>query len=266
MSSTTTSKTIAKLRDSFARFGLPEQLVSDNGPQFVSEEFESFLSRNGVKHIRSSPYHPASNGAAERLVQTVKQALEAGHQEGVSMEHTLTTFLLRYRVTPHATTGVPPSVLMISRSLRTRLDLIRPDVGRRVRDQQDRQKTQHDAHSRERGFVLGQQVWVRNMREGPRWVPGVIAGIQGPVSYQVRVASGAVWRRHVDHIRDGTQCPYPTSAGNRESDSQELDDPLALPDGLSPSTVTDSRPSQPPYSSGRRYPLRIRRPADRYGQ
>ena len=107
MSSTIASKTIAKLRDSFARFGLPEQLVSDNGPQFVSEEFESFLHRNGVKHIRSSPYHPASNGAAERLVQTVKQALEAGHQEGVSMEHTLTTFLLRYRVTPHATTGVP---------------------------------------------------------------------------------------------------------------------------------------------------------------
>ena len=265
MSSTTTSKTIAKLRDSFARFGLPEQLVSDNGPQFVSEEFESFLHRNGVKHIRSSPYHPASNGAAERLVQTVKQALEAGHQEGVSMEHTLTTFLLRYRVTPHATTGVPPSVLMISRSLRTRLDLIWPDVGRRVRDQQDRQKTQHDANSRERGFVLGKQVWVRNMREGTRGVPGVIARIQGPVSYQVRVASGAVWRRHLDHIRDGTQCPYPTSAGNRESDSQELDDPLALPDGLSPSTVTDSRPSQPSDSSGRRYPSRIRRPPDRYG-
>ena len=57
------------------------------------------------------------------------------------MEQTLITFLLRYRVTPHATTGVPPSVLMIGRPLRTRLDLIRPDVGRRVRDQQDRQKT-----------------------------------------------------------------------------------------------------------------------------
>ena len=96
MSSTTASKTIAKLRDAFARFGLPEQLVSDNGPQFVSEELEFFLRRNGVKHIHSSPYHPASNGAAERLVQTVKQALEAGHQEGVSMEHALITFLLRY--------------------------------------------------------------------------------------------------------------------------------------------------------------------------
>ena len=219
MSSTTASKTIAKLRDTFARFGLPEQLVSDNGPQFVSEELESFLRRNGVKHIHTSSYHPASNGAVERLVQTMKQVLEAGHQEGVSMEHALTTFLLRYRVTPQATTGVPPSELMIGRPLRTRLDLIRPDVGRRVRDHQGRQKTQHDLHGREQGFVLGQQVWVRNMREGPRWVPGVIAGIHGPVSYQVRVASGTVWRRHVDHIRDGTPYPYPTSAARQESDS-----------------------------------------------
>ena len=126
-----------------------------HGPQFVSEKLESFLRRNGVKHIHTSPYHPASNGAAERLVQTVKQSLDTGHQEGVSMEHALTTF---YYTTDQATTGVPPSELMIGRHLRTRLDLIRPDVGRRVRDQQDRQKTQHDLHSRERGFVLGQQV------------------------------------------------------------------------------------------------------------
>ena len=166
------------------------------------------------------------------------------------MEHTLTVFLLLYRVTPQATTGVPPSELMIGRPLRTQLDLIRPDVGRRVRDQQDRQKTQHDLHSREQGFVLGQQVWVRNMQEGPCWVPGVIAGIHGPVSYEVRVVSGTVWRRHVDHIRDGTQYPYPTSAGKQESGSQVLEDTLAIPDGLSSSTVANSGSSQQSDSSG----------------
>ena len=144
MSSTTANKTITKLRETFARYGLPEQLISDNGPQFVSEELETFLRVNGVKHIRSSPYHPASNGAAEWLVQTVKQALEAGRVDGVPLEQTLATFLLRYRATPHATTGVPPSTLLMGRTLRTRLDLIKPDVGRRVREQQAHQKTQHD--------------------------------------------------------------------------------------------------------------------------
>ena len=74
MTSTTTSKTISVLQETFARSGILEQLVSDNGPQLVSEKFEIFLSRNGVKHICTSPYHPASNGAAERLVYTDHEA------------------------------------------------------------------------------------------------------------------------------------------------------------------------------------------------
>ena len=77
MSSTTTVKTIAVLRHLFSAYGLPEQIVTDNGPQFISEEFRTFLRRNGVKHIRSAPYHPASNGGVERFVQTLKQSLRA---------------------------------------------------------------------------------------------------------------------------------------------------------------------------------------------
>ena len=77
MSSITAGQTINVLRELFARFGIPLQLVSDNGPQLLSKEFKQFMSVNGVKHIRSSPYHPASNGAAKRMVQTVKLALQA---------------------------------------------------------------------------------------------------------------------------------------------------------------------------------------------
>ena len=54
--------------------------MSDNGLQFVSAEFKSFMVMNGVKHIRSAPYHPSTNGAAECLVQLVKGALRSGHQ------------------------------------------------------------------------------------------------------------------------------------------------------------------------------------------
>ena len=78
MTSTTSAQTILVLRAMFARFGLPRQLVSDNGPQFTSDELEQFLVCNGVSHIRSSPYHPSTNGAAERLVHTVKHALRSG--------------------------------------------------------------------------------------------------------------------------------------------------------------------------------------------
>ena len=48
--------------------------MSDNGPQFVSAEFEKFMKENGVKHFRSAPYHPSTNGLAERFVQSLKQA------------------------------------------------------------------------------------------------------------------------------------------------------------------------------------------------
>ena len=64
MSKTTSTRTIAELCKLFASYGLPEQIVTDNGPQFTSDEFSHFLKQNGVKHIRCSPYHPASNGMA----------------------------------------------------------------------------------------------------------------------------------------------------------------------------------------------------------
>ena len=50
------------------RFVLPLPLISDNGPQFTAIKFQQFLKGNEVKHIRCSPYHPSSNGLAERFV------------------------------------------------------------------------------------------------------------------------------------------------------------------------------------------------------
>ena len=53
-----------ELRLIFANHGLPEELVSDNGPQLASSEFALFMKQNGIKHTLVPPYHPASNGAA----------------------------------------------------------------------------------------------------------------------------------------------------------------------------------------------------------
>ncbi|KAL5500514.1 hypothetical protein EMCRGX_G012092, partial [Ephydatia muelleri] len=63
MTTTSAQCTIEELRRMFASYGIPEQLVSDNGPQFVSGCFEEFMKMNGVKHIKCTPYHPSSNGA-----------------------------------------------------------------------------------------------------------------------------------------------------------------------------------------------------------
>ena len=80
----------------FSVFGLPQQLVSDNGPQFISAEFEKFVKENGVKHVCSAPYQPSTNGLVERFVKSFKQALKAGERRGVPSQQCLAEFLLAY--------------------------------------------------------------------------------------------------------------------------------------------------------------------------
>ena len=92
INSATSISTIQKLRAMFATHGLPKVVVSDNGSVFTSSEFQQFMTKNGIQHIRTAPYHPASNGLAERAVQTVKEGLRK--LSGGCLETNLSWFLL----------------------------------------------------------------------------------------------------------------------------------------------------------------------------
>ncbi|XP_062703979.1 uncharacterized protein K02A2.6-like [Aedes albopictus] len=74
---TTAAVTIRFLQETFARFGIPETIVTDNGKQFCSGEFKKMCEQLGIVHIRTAPYHPQSNGQAERFVDTLKRSLRA---------------------------------------------------------------------------------------------------------------------------------------------------------------------------------------------
>lgn len=137
MKRTTTENTINVLRTVFSRNGIPSRIVSDNGPQFTSREFESFMLSNGIKHITTAPYHPASNGLAERFVQTFKQAMKAGSKEPGNISKKLDKFLLAYRSTVHCTTNETPAKLMYGRNLKTRMHLLRPNVVDKVHSKQE---------------------------------------------------------------------------------------------------------------------------------
>ena len=115
--------------------------MTDNDPQFVTEEFASFVKANGIKHIKSAPYHPSTNGAIERLVQTFKKAMKASEHDGRTHSQRLASFLLSYRTTPHTTTKEMLSELFLKRKLRTRLDLLKPDVNKSVSVEQANRRT-----------------------------------------------------------------------------------------------------------------------------
>ena len=217
MTQTTTTKTVELLRQLFASYGLPEQVVSDNGPQFVSEEFRQFMRGNGIRHIRCAPCHPASNGL-----------------------------------------------------VRTRFDLLKPNLEHRVLAKQAVQKDQHDQHAHLRSLEAGQPVMVKNMRPGVNWIPGVILKQLGPVSFLVDVGEGRTWKRHIDHLKV-RDLPEPVAESAPEEDNIVDVSPMVEPDIVDPApdgvTVPApvSSPLPPPVPAPRRYPTRSHHIPDYFG-
>ena len=240
MPQTTAVRTIATLRQLFSVHGLPEEIVSDNGSQFTSAEFAEFTRKNGIKHTRSSPYHPASNGEAERFVRTFKEAMKAGKNDGLTLPHRLASFLLIYRTTPHSTTGTPPCELLMGRSLRTRWDLLKPDTRTSVCRRQAKQKERHDQHARTRSFYVGQSVMARNFGSGNNWISGVIVRQLGPVTYLVNVSDGRVWKRHVDHLKE----LVPT----RDLPASDSDFDMDIPSTSTPDHTPPEEPEDSPLN------------------
>ena len=280
MQSSTVCKTIELLRDLFARYGLPELVVSDNGSQFTSEEFSVFMQMNGVKHVRSAPYHPSTNGLAERIVQSLKHSLKASQSSGLSLSQRVSNFLFMYRSTVHSTTGVTPASLFLKRELRNRFDLLRPDGESYVTKKQFQQKSDHDHHVRMRQFSVGDLVMVKNYRPGPDWLQATVVARLGPLSYLVETTDQLVWRRHVDHLK--ARMNAPTSTDQSEVDSSwEFHNPTvptvtdnsaqSNETGMSSQETVDTSPrptnetseSRPTTSNETsRYPQRVRKAPD----
>ena len=203
MTSTTANRTVEVLRSLFSRFGIPQQLVSDNGPQFVSEEYKQFCEQNGIRRILVAPYHPSSNGEAERFVQTFKAAMRKADPKKIQLS--LTQFLLRYRTTPHPATGKTPAELIFGRQIRTRLDLLHPSQKEACLKARKEEKL--------RQLSPGEAVWMRNYRGTDKWIPGVVMSKSGPLSYRI-CANDQIHRRHIDQLK---------KRGKQDSDRNDND-------------------------------------------
>ncbi|KAK8773316.1 hypothetical protein V5799_012151 [Amblyomma americanum] len=126
----------------FANQELPDIVVSDNRPAFVSDVYAIFLKKNEVRRMLVPLYHPASNGAAERAFQTVKRNLQKAGPGDLRAQ--IAGFLLTYRSTPHEVTGCSPAELLLGRKMKTAMDLLRPDIRTTVQQKQLKQKIKCD--------------------------------------------------------------------------------------------------------------------------
>ncbi|XP_054286101.1 uncharacterized protein K02A2.6-like [Macrosteles quadrilineatus] len=208
MTSITSAKTIEKLRTCFSAYGLPSTLVSDGGPQLNSKEFDDFLKANAILHVVTPPYHPASNGLAERAVQTTKKSFirqllhDEKSGEPRALQHRIDSFLFAYRNTPHSTTGSTPAELFLRFVPRNHLSLLKPHLARSV---DEKQLKMEEAANKRRGkfrsFVVGEEVYVKSVRqESLNWMPGQVVKVVSQVTYLVKV-QGRTRFVHADHLR-----------------------------------------------------------------
>lgn len=175
-------------------------MVTDNGPQFRSDELGQFFKSNGVQHSFSPPYHPATNGAAENFVGTFKDKVIKIEKGGKRVDKAINKFMFDYRSTPHCTTGKSPAWLFHKRQLRTRFDLLRPNVRNKIHEKQQSQ-IKNSPHSRNVQLNVGDPVMVDNYgTSGEKRIPAEIVKDLSPSTFRVRTESGNVTKRHTDQI------------------------------------------------------------------
>lgn len=262
MARTTASAVIKVLRETFARFGLPREVVSDNGPPFTSKEYAEFMQNNGIRLSYSAIYHPSSNGAAEGAVKLCKRAVKKSLRDGQDMEAALQTYLLAYRNVEHSTTGVSPATLLQKRNLRSRLDAIKGDriVEDRVRSRQKRQVESAGGIPRE--FRKGDRVWMRNYTGGRNWCNGKIEEKLGSRNYMVVGEDGSHFKRHIDQIKSRSMAMFEWPGPDPESDKPIVQAETADGSGAHGSKVVSlNTDSTSPEGRSRR----VRRPVKRFG-
>ena len=173
--SMTATETIGRLRRTFAQEGVPVVLVSDNAPEFCASEFQTWLRCIGCHHVLTPPYHPRSNGLAERFVRTLKDHVRAANRES-PLQAVVDRFLQQYRNTKHSSTKVAPSILMRGHLLRS------PVL----------------ALSR----VQSSDVWVRKYLDKQQlWEPAKVIGCEGRNLLDVQLQNGKFRRVHTEQAK-----------------------------------------------------------------
>lgn len=232
--SSTSDFVLEKLMECIARFGLFDEMVSDNGTQFVSGVVKTFLAANGIKQTLTSPGHPSTNGEAENMVKTFKAALIKSLSTSKNdVRGIVANFLMGYRKATHCTTQVAPVEAMLGRDIKSSLDRFNPRqlsndkitkayITRNILRQQKSQIKNYGG-TRNTTFVVGDKVIVRDYKDPnkPAWTSAIVRNVLGQRNYRVELtANGRMIKRHLDQMRRDTR---PTTETLEKENERHVD-------------------------------------------
>ena len=250
------------LSELFSRWGLPEEIITDNGRQFVSSDFEQFLSQLGIRHCKTALYHPQANGAVERFNRVLKEGIRAYKTEGTTFEDTLRSILANYRSTVHSTTGQTPAELMIGRRFRMPLDMLalKPPlkkvlfsehVEERVFNKQQKYKAYADTRRRAKhsnlqpGDSVRVKVQDRHSKLDPVWSSPRLV-VEKTSDDTVKLEDGTTW--NAEKLLVESSHSETPDASNSSADDHPESQPVQNPDpDVAPSH--DSKPVPDEVSS-----------------
>ena len=240
---TTSSHVIKKLKQHFARHGIPDTMVSDNGPQFASEEFRNFSNEWEFEHVTSSPGYPQSNGMAESAVKTVKRILKKAKEAGTDP----LLAVLDHRNTPSPGLDSSPVQRLMSRRTKTLLPthakLLQPQLEEHVSE-----KIQHNKHKQAQQYnksakdlprlAEGDMVRIQPIRKQKQpWLKATVKTELPNRSYEVLTEKGGILRRNRRHLRRTKEAAVPdqspteiTVPENVQQQQRELQPPSAQPE------------------------------------
>ncbi|BES99282.1 Hypothetical Protein NTJ_12100 [Nesidiocoris tenuis] len=182
------ASTITLLQNIFSVHGFPSVLVSDNAAIFKSEEFTVYCKEHGIFQKFSAPHHPATNGLAERSIQTLKRRLKAAASDPAPLSIKLQQIMFHYRTTPLAS-GLTPAELYLKRKLRIRLDALLPNKKAQV--------STSTSTAKFRSLKVGERVQARIQ---DRWHFGTVTRKLGQYHYIVELDSGRSLKRHINQL------------------------------------------------------------------
>lgn len=215
LTSATANSVITHVKSIFARHGIPETVVSDNGPCYNCNEWRQFAERYGFHHVTSSPQYAQANGKVEKGVHIVKQLLK----KATDSKSDPYLALLSYRSAP-LDCGLSPAELLMNRKLRTTLPRYteskqRPEIQSKMENLKWKQKQHYDKSTRPLKPLAKDDV-VRIQDQDAWNRKATVLQEIGPHSYEVRTEDGHMFRRNRRNLLKTQETFHETLCGDAD--------------------------------------------------